>query len=64
MIFLKLIDQRSSGKTAIQVSSHQGHIEIVKFLITSKANLEIQDSEGDTALHYSCFGFKFLSFQL
>jgi len=58
MIFdkIKIIDQKSSGKTALQVSCHQGHIDIVKFLISSKANLEIQDNEGDTALHYSCFG--------
>ena len=51
-----MIDQRSSGKTALQVASHQGHIDVVRFLIISKANLEIQDLEGDSALHYACFG--------
>lgn len=56
ILILKLIDQKSSGKTAIQVSSHQGHIDVVKFLVGSKANLEITDLEGDTALHFSCFG--------
>jgi E3 ubiquitin-protein ligase mind-bomb len=55
MLF-KLMDQKSSSKTALQVSCHQGHVDIVKLLINSKANLEIQDAEGDTALHYSCFG--------
>ena len=54
-----MIDQKSSGKTALHVSCHQGHIDLVKYLINSKANLEIQDGEGDSALHYSCFGFNF-----
>ena len=40
----------------MQVSCHQGHIDIVRLLVGLKASLEIQDSEGDTALHYSCFG--------
>ncbi|XP_064642010.1 E3 ubiquitin-protein ligase MIB2-like isoform X2 [Lineus longissimus] len=50
------IDQKSSGKTALQVASHQGHIELVKMLVNAGANLECQDEDGDTALHYSAFG--------
>ena len=47
---------QSSGKTALQVASHQGHKDIVQVLITAGANLELQDEDGDTALHYSAFG--------
>ncbi|XP_074653934.1 E3 ubiquitin-protein ligase MIB2-like [Tubulanus polymorphus] len=50
------IDQKSSGKTALQVASHQGHYDLVKMLLKSGANLECQDEDGDTALHYSAFG--------
>eukprot|EP00106_Octopus_bimaculoides_P008227 XP_014775669.1 PREDICTED: E3 ubiquitin-protein ligase MIB2-like [Octopus bimaculoides] len=50
------IDQRSSGKTALQVASHQGHKDIVLMLLEAGANLELQDEDGDTALHYSAFG--------
>ncbi|XP_071109275.1 E3 ubiquitin-protein ligase MIB2-like isoform X1 [Haliotis cracherodii] len=50
------VDQKSSGKTALQVASHQGHREIVSLLLTADANLELQDEDGDTALHYSAFG--------
>ena len=46
----------SSGKSALQVASHQGHLEVVKALVINKANLELQDQDGDTALHYAIFG--------
>lgn len=47
---------KSSGKTALQVAAHQGHIEIVRLLLSAGANLQIKDDDGDTALHYSAFG--------
>lgn len=50
------VDMKSSGKTALQVASHQGHKEIVQILLTAGANLELQDEDGDSALHYSAFG--------
>ena len=54
-----MIDQQSitKGLTALHISCHEGHVDVVKFLLKSKANLEIQDNEGNTALHYSCFGY-------
>ena len=51
------MDQKSSGKTALQVASHQGHTEIVKLLVSAGADMETQDEDGDTALHYSAFGY-------
>lgn len=53
------VDQQSSGKTALQVASHQGHKDIVHLLLSSRANLEVKDEDGDTALHYSAFGWVF-----
>ncbi|GAB6018437.1 hypothetical protein CHUAL_000145 [Chamberlinius hualienensis] len=50
------LDNKSSGKSALQVASHQGHIEIVKMLVTAGASLEIADDDGDTCVHYSAFG--------
>ncbi|XP_042895609.1 E3 ubiquitin-protein ligase MIB2 [Parasteatoda tepidariorum] len=50
------VDQKSSGKTALQVASHQGHLEIVRLLLAAGSSLEAQDDDGDTALHYSAFG--------
>lgn len=50
------VDQKSSGKSALQVASHQGHKEIVQILLTHNAKLTVQDEDGDTALHYSAFG--------
>lgn len=50
------IDAKSSGKTCLQVASHQGHLEIVELLLSKAANLEVADDDGDKALHYATFG--------
>lgn len=47
---------KSGGKTALQVSCHQGHLDIVKLLLSYNAEIDLQDDEGDTALHYAAFG--------
>jgi len=50
------VNERCSGKSALQVASHQGHRDIITLLLSSGANLELPDEDGDTALHYSAFG--------
>lgn len=50
------VNEKSSNKTALQVASHQGHLEVVKILVQANADLSIADQEGDTALHYAVFG--------
>uniref|UniRef100_A0A2R5LAE8 RING-type E3 ubiquitin transferase n=1 Tax=Ornithodoros turicata TaxID=34597 RepID=A0A2R5LAE8_9ACAR len=55
-MFPERVNQKSSGKTALQVASHQGHTEIVDLLINCAAVVEAQDDDGDTALHYAAFG--------
>lgn len=52
------VDCKSSGKTALQVASHQGHLDIVKVLLSAGAALDLKDDDGDTALHYAAFGNK------
>ena len=44
------------GKTALQLACYEGHHNIVEFLLTNKAELNVKDTEGDTALHYAAFG--------
>ena len=50
------VDAKSSGKTCLQVASHQGHLELVSLLLSRSASLEVADDDGDTALHYAAFG--------
>lgn len=50
------VDAKSNGKTSLQVSSHQGHTEIVALLLSKGACLDVADDDGDTALHYAAFG--------
>lgn len=53
---LEQVDCMSAGKTCLQVAAHQGHISIIKYLLSLKANVNIVDKEGDSTLHYAAFG--------
>ena len=55
-LFLSQVNEKSAGKTSLQVASHQGYLAIVSCLIAHGADLELKDDEGDTALHYAVFG--------
>lgn len=50
------VDCLSAGKTCLQVAAHQGHINIIKYLLSARANVNIVDKEGDSTLHYAAFG--------
>ena len=39
------------GQTALHLAIHQGHARIVERLVGFGINLNLQDSDGDTALH-------------
>ena len=49
------------GKTVLQVSSHRGNLDIVKFLLSAKEQTRLllnkTDHEGDSALHYAAYVF-------
>ena len=42
--------------TPLMHASQQGHTALVKFLVENCANVNISNSRGRLALHYSCFG--------
>uniref|UniRef100_A0A671S9K6 E3 ubiquitin-protein ligase MIB2 n=1 Tax=Sinocyclocheilus anshuiensis TaxID=1608454 RepID=A0A671S9K6_9TELE len=50
------VDIKNQGKTALQVAAHQGHVEVVKFLLQANSSIEAKDEDGDAALHYTAFG--------
>ena len=50
------VDCMSAGKTCLQVAAHQGHLQIVMYLLSLKANVNLVDKEGDSTLHYAAFG--------
>ncbi|KAF5271379.1 hypothetical protein FQA39_LY08177 [Lamprigera yunnana] len=51
-----MVDIRSGGKTCLQVAAHQGHVQIVRFLLRNGASVNTSDTDGDTCLHYAAFG--------
>ncbi|XP_020637982.3 E3 ubiquitin-protein ligase MIB2 [Pogona vitticeps] len=50
------VDIKNQGRTALQVASYLGQVEVVKILLQAHANIHLRDEEGDTALHYAAFG--------
>lgn len=50
------VDVMSAGKTCLQVAAHQGHVQLVQYLLRLKANVNVVDKEGDSTLHYAAFG--------
>ncbi|XP_046820136.1 E3 ubiquitin-protein ligase MIB1 isoform X3 [Vespa velutina] len=45
-----------SGHTALQAASQNGHLEVIKILLRYKADVEIEDKDGDRAVHHAAFG--------
>uniref|UniRef100_A0A8D0GVB4 RING-type E3 ubiquitin transferase n=1 Tax=Sphenodon punctatus TaxID=8508 RepID=A0A8D0GVB4_SPHPU len=50
------VDIKNQGRTALQVASHLGRVEVMKILLQAHANIDLRDEEGDSALHYAAFG--------
>ncbi|XP_053546518.1 E3 ubiquitin-protein ligase MIB2 isoform X2 [Bombina bombina] len=50
------VDIKNQGRTALQVASHLGYLEVIKILLQANANINLQDDEGDSALHYAAYG--------
>jgi hypothetical protein len=45
----------NNKQTALMIAVSEGHVELVEFLISRKANVTQTDVYGDTALHYTLF---------
>lgn len=45
-----------AGHTALQAASQNGHLEVIKTLLRCKADVEIEDKDGDRAVHHAAFG--------
>ncbi|XP_033321532.1 E3 ubiquitin-protein ligase mind bomb 1 [Megalopta genalis] len=45
-----------AGHTALQAASQNGHSEVIKILLRYKADVEIEDKDGDRAVHYAAIG--------
>ncbi|XP_070556888.1 LOW QUALITY PROTEIN: E3 ubiquitin-protein ligase MIB1-like [Ptychodera flava] len=45
-----------AGHTALQAASQNGHIDVVKILIRNSVDLEMEDKDGDRAVHHAAFG--------
>lgn len=48
------IHERSSGRTSLHFAVRAGHLESVKFLVWSGADVLLQDVHGNTPLHLAC----------
>ena len=42
--------------TPLMIASKNGHVSAVTFLVEHRANMDLQDKEGNTALHYAVIG--------
>jgi ankyrin repeat protein len=40
------------GQTPLHYASGEGHIDIVRFLVSKGVDVNVRDDEGDTPLHY------------
>ncbi|XP_066272663.1 E3 ubiquitin-protein ligase MIB1-like isoform X1 [Branchiostoma lanceolatum] len=45
-----------AGHTALQAASQNGHIDVVRCLIRHSCDLEVEDKDGDRAMHHAAFG--------
>ncbi|XP_055349555.1 E3 ubiquitin-protein ligase MIB1-like isoform X2 [Paramacrobiotus metropolitanus] len=45
-----------SGHTAVQAAAQNGHVDVLGMLLKVKADVEIEDKDGDRAIHHAAFG--------
>lgn len=45
-----------AGHTALQAASQNGHSDVIKVLMKYEVNFEIEDKDGDRAIHHAAFG--------
>lgn len=45
-----------AGHTALQAGSQNGHLDVIQILLNYNADIEIEDKDGDRAVHHAAFG--------
>ncbi|XP_053680164.1 E3 ubiquitin-protein ligase mind-bomb [Anopheles nili] len=45
-----------AGHTALQAASQNGHLEVIEVLLRYNIDVEIEDKDGDRAVHHAAFG--------
>lgn len=45
-----------AGHTALQAASQNGHVELIKVLMKYDVDMEVEDKDGDRAVHHAAFG--------
>lgn len=50
------VDTRNQGRTALQVATYLGQVELMRLLLQARAGMDLPDEEGNTALHYAALG--------
>jgi E3 ubiquitin-protein ligase mind-bomb len=45
-----------AGHTSLQAASQNGHLDVIKVLLKYNADVEIEDKDGDRAVHHAAFG--------
>ncbi|CAK9294082.1 unnamed protein product [Gordionus sp. m RMFG-2023] len=50
------VDSIFSGYAAIHVSCQNGHIEVIKILLKHRANIQLEDKNGDLPIHHAAIG--------
>lgn len=45
-----------AGHTALQAGSQNGHLDVIQVLLNHNSDIEIEDKDGDRAVHHAAFG--------
>lgn len=45
-----------ASHTALQAASQNGHLEVIKVMLEHGADIELEDKDGDRAVHHASFG--------
>ena len=53
-----------SSHTPLQAASQNGHVDVIRVLLKYNANVEIEDKDGDRAVHHAAFGDEHLVIQV
>lgn len=50
------VNLKTAGKTCLHVACHEGRLDVIKYLLSKGATLNVADEDGDVELHYATYG--------